>query len=280
MKQALAKQQKTSGFWEHQRSRPSGASSSLDPPTMDDLDVEPLPHVPPPHFGPGTFSRSASVAHAGDLEALNRWSRGGGWTARSEGARCPPMRKSTESCGGREQRGQLGSKHSKSGKQQQQQQQQEQEQEQNEAQTKTAAPLRDILFLCLYKGWKQNLQPRRCYFDPPPENNQPTCTFTSHKTLSEKNANKTGTALFIQTPPEPKHGPVSGGNLLLIDSLALRLSLSLSDSLSSFISLPPSPSLTSSQDATWPQWPNSVSSTVGVPHSEVRLVGWGCSQFS
>ena len=45
----------------------------------------------------------------------------------------------------------------------------------NKVQTKTAAPLQDILFLCLYKGVEKNLQPRRCYFDPPRK--QTTCTF-------------------------------------------------------------------------------------------------------
>ena len=48
--------------------------------------------------------------------------------------------------------------------------QQQQQHNKVRVQTKTAAPLQHILFLCLLdstRGWTQTLQPRRCCLDPP-----------------------------------------------------------------------------------------------------------------
>ena len=46
---------------------------------------------------------------------------------------------------------------------------QQQQEQQQQGTKKTAAPLQHILSFVPTMGWKQNLQPRRCFFDPPRE---------------------------------------------------------------------------------------------------------------
>ena len=54
----------------------------------------------------------------------------------------------------------------------------------NKVQTKTAAPLQHIFFLCLYKGVETKSAAKPLFFDHSPENNQPTSTSASSSSSS------------------------------------------------------------------------------------------------